>query len=371
METQPPWAPIRLGWRYGDLHYNRPTPQRSPSTGSPRGPASPGVREKTRVAPPDPAYTLTAQLWPQRLDRQSFHSPAEYEHHLASHIGWHPHSRSEKASPWLTLHREMRSTLRVFLKNKEARGHEEKIVFKIRQIGEPKGGSTYRPVNVVLEVPRNRPFFGSQFAERVPDRLAIVPFRNVSPTVTQCIKGEYFNFFLIAVMKPLKLYQPFFPASLGAFCTVRTNPNARAVQANFLNSYVVLIENLQNHFVKRKPQVIRQGYPVDRDASRRRPIHSGIRVGEYEFIARRYGFQLHSGFGLGKLAFLNIRHTRNNNINFPGINNFLLNTKDARGEGRLGTRPRGRSGLINGHRIRNLFRFPKLILWRERPLPDH
>jgi len=52
---------------------------------------------------------------------------------------------------------------------------------------------------------------------------------------------------------------------------------------------------------------------------------------------------------------------KNSSVNFPRANDLLLNTDDT-GSGRLLTaRPSGHAGLIDGHRIGNLFGFPKLI----------
>ncbi|KAJ8447191.1 hypothetical protein Cgig2_030422 [Carnegiea gigantea] len=81
--------------------------------------------------------------------------------------------------------RETRNTLRLFLKNKEAGGREEKIVFKIRQLrelAEREGLWLVVLPNVVLEVSHGRPFFESWFTKRAPNQLAIFLIGNIGPT---------------------------------------------------------------------------------------------------------------------------------------------------------------------------------------------
>ncbi|KAJ8426974.1 hypothetical protein Cgig2_010205 [Carnegiea gigantea] len=90
--------------------------------------------------------------------------------------------------------------------------------------------------HVILKIVGDLCLFHSWLPERVMDRLSVVLIREVPPTHLAMNEGksyfQFFNldFFLMAVIKPillLKLYVS--PVSLGAFCTVWTNPNARLV----------------------------------------------------------------------------------------------------------------------------------------------
>ena len=70
-----------------------------------------------------------------------------------------------------------------------------------------------------------------------------------------------------------------------------------------------------------------------------------------------------SHLDLGHPALLDVGHTGNSYINFPCIDNILLNTEDIRTRGIFIARSQGGVGRKDHQRTRDFLRFPKLILW--------
>ncbi|KAJ8438375.1 LOW QUALITY PROTEIN: hypothetical protein Cgig2_006293 [Carnegiea gigantea] len=87
-----------------------------------------------------------------------------------------------------------------------------------------------------------------------------------------------FDFFLMAIMNPdllLKQYHPKSPISLGALWMVCIRLNARAIQ-------FILVQNLFNHRVKRKSEIIVESRTINCYTIGARLVHGRIRLGDYE-----------------------------------------------------------------------------------------
>ncbi|KAJ8422439.1 hypothetical protein Cgig2_019156 [Carnegiea gigantea] len=116
-----------------------------------------------------------------------------------------------------------------------------------------------------------------------------------------------FDFFSIAVMNPnllLKQYHPKSLVSLGALWTV----NARAEQVKPCSSQFILVQNLFNHRVKRKSEIVVESRMINSYTFGKRLIHGGIRLGDYEGVRSRQEYR--NDLGVKKVAGLTILRVR-------------------------------------------------------------
>ncbi|KAJ8451340.1 LOW QUALITY PROTEIN: hypothetical protein Cgig2_014112 [Carnegiea gigantea] len=131
---------------------------------------------------------------------------------------------------------------------------------------------------VELEITGRFSFLSCRLPKGVSNRLTLIPVMNAT------------------IMNPdllLKQYHPKPPVSLGVLWTICTRLNARAEQ-------FILVQNLFNHWVKRKSKTIVESRVINSYTLGRRLIHGGIRLGDYKGVPSRH--ECRNDPGVGKVT---------------------------------------------------------------------
>ncbi|KAJ8438045.1 hypothetical protein Cgig2_014174 [Carnegiea gigantea] len=133
---------------------------------------------------------------------------------------------------------------------------------------------------IELEVLGYLYFLGRGFPKRSETFPQPSSQRRTRKSYFQCFTFDFFSMAVMNLGLLLKQYHPKSPVSLGALWTVCIRLNTRAEP-------FILIQNLFNHRVKRKPETVVESCAINSYTFRGRFIHGGMRLGDHEGIPSR------------------------------------------------------------------------------------